>query len=290
MEEILQWLVKQQEEVQKGMQSFQQSHQLERQALLNWQAERQKRLQDFIQEQASIQQQLLQKLASPMVGDGMRVLGLGLCNMGLADDPDAFLGTLEWADVGAGWDRATWALQLAPYLASEAQVAYLALNEEQVRSYDVVKVAILDRAELSAEKYCQRFWTAKWTGGLQPREFSQELMDWATQWLRRDAQTVGEIMDMLVLEQFLQGLREKIRVWVRWLQPSMVDAAVKLTEEYAEADFPRKEGHSYKEEKTGRKSREPLTGKGPEKKTGDPLKSFHWDQATRLLALQVTRT
>ncbi|KAH1177175.1 hypothetical protein KIL84_010877 [Mauremys mutica] len=58
----MQWLAKQQEKMQKALQAFQQPHQLERQALLAWQAEQQKSLQDFIREQAKIQQQLLHRL------------------------------------------------------------------------------------------------------------------------------------------------------------------------------------------------------------------------------------
>uniref|UniRef100_A0A8C3F3W4 Uncharacterized protein n=1 Tax=Chrysemys picta bellii TaxID=8478 RepID=A0A8C3F3W4_CHRPI len=195
-------------------------------------------------------------MVSPLVGNGMWVLGLELCNVGPADDPDAFLGAFEWVAMGTGWDRATRALQLAPYLASCLGFADVVLNEEQARSYHVVKVAVLDSVGLSAEKYRQRFWVVRWIGGL----WAQMLMDWAIQWLRPDAQTVGEIMDALVLEQFLQGLLENIRLWVRQHQPSMVEAVVKLMEEDAEADFPRKEGSSSQ----SRKQRAALpTGKMP---------------------------
>ncbi|EMP25651.1 hypothetical protein UY3_17240 [Chelonia mydas] len=48
--------------MQKALQGFQQSHQANRWALLTLQAEQQKHLQDFIREQASMQQQLLQRM------------------------------------------------------------------------------------------------------------------------------------------------------------------------------------------------------------------------------------
>lgn len=73
-------------------------------------------------------------------------------------------------------------------------------------------------------------------------------------------------MDALILKQFLYGLSESIRVWVRRHQPNTLEAMVKLTEEYAETDFPRKEGHPDRKEDTGRKGRVPPTGKGPEKR------------------------
>ncbi|EMP37844.1 hypothetical protein UY3_04909 [Chelonia mydas] len=74
----MQWLTKQQEELQKTLQAFQQSNQAERQALLAWQAEQQKTLQEFIQEQASVEQQLLHRL---------EVTGIGLVYTGVGDRP-----------------------------------------------------------------------------------------------------------------------------------------------------------------------------------------------------------
>lgn len=43
--------------------------------------------------------------------------------MGPAGDPVAFLPTFKQLAMGTGWDRATWALWLAPYLAGKAQAA-----------------------------------------------------------------------------------------------------------------------------------------------------------------------
>lgn len=35
--------------------------------------------------------------------------------------------------MGARWDKPTWALRLAAYLAGEAQAAYMALSDEQAK-------------------------------------------------------------------------------------------------------------------------------------------------------------
>lgn len=48
-------------------------------------------------------------------------------------------------------------------------------------------------------------------------------------------------MDLVILEQFLHSLPENTRVWVRKHQPNTLEAAIKLSEEFLEADFPRKE-------------------------------------------------
>lgn len=75
---------------------------------------------------------------------------------------------------------------------------------------------------------------------------------------------------MLVLEQFLYSLPENLRIWVWRHQPSTVDAAMKLTEEYLGADFPRREGQPHEGQDWGRKLRDPTLGKGLKKKKEEP--------------------
>lgn len=48
-------------------------------------------------------------------------------------------------------------------------------------------------------------------------------------------------MNSITLEQIIQSLPETTRVWVQKHQPESLEAAVKLTEEYVEMDFPLKE-------------------------------------------------
>lgn len=54
------------------------------------------------------------------MGDGAQTQNLELCKMG-----PAFLDTFERVAIGAGWARATWAMQFTPYLLGEAQAAYM---------------------------------------------------------------------------------------------------------------------------------------------------------------------
>lgn len=56
-----------------------------------------------------------------------------------------------------GWERAAWALHLAPYLGGGVRAAYMMLGEAQARDYKVLKAAILDWVRLLAERYSQKF-------------------------------------------------------------------------------------------------------------------------------------
>lgn len=86
------------------------------------------------------------------------------------------------------------------------QAAYMALSKGQVHNYEAVKAAILDQVGLSTERYRQKLWAARWMGNQRPLAFAQRLGDWAIWCLWPSTQRVDEIMDTVVLEQFLQGL------------------------------------------------------------------------------------
>lgn len=88
--------------------------------------------------------------------------------MGLVDDPDVSVSAIERVAVGVHWAKETWAPCLAPYLAGEMQLASIALTNEQMRDSELIKAAILDWVGLSAEKYRQKFLTARWIGGVWP--------------------------------------------------------------------------------------------------------------------------
>lgn len=43
--------------------------------------------------------------------------------------PKAYLVTFEWVAHASQWEKTRWTVQLAPFLAREAQVAYQALDD-----------------------------------------------------------------------------------------------------------------------------------------------------------------
>uniref|UniRef100_A0A8C3TBC3 SCAN box domain-containing protein n=1 Tax=Chelydra serpentina TaxID=8475 RepID=A0A8C3TBC3_CHESE len=98
--------------------------------------------------------------------------------------------------------------------------------------------------------------------GVRPRAFAQRLTDWATRWLRPTAQTMEEVMDQIILEQFLLGLPDPVKVWVRRHQPARVVEAVRLTEEYVEAEGPRRGMKPSKGAGSGRSPPDSLSKKG----------------------------
>uniref|UniRef100_A0A674K1J5 CCHC-type domain-containing protein n=1 Tax=Terrapene triunguis TaxID=2587831 RepID=A0A674K1J5_9SAUR len=120
------------------------------------------------------------------------------------------------------------------------------------------------------QSFQQSHQAARWAGGVRPRAFAQKLTDWATRWLRPDAHTVGQIMDQVILEQFIQCLPDSVWVWVRRHQPATVEAVVQRTEEYEEADFPPREHRAPRDTEGGRKPREHAGVKPVDRRREEP--------------------
>ncbi|MGH0191334.1 UNVERIFIED_CONTAM: hypothetical protein FKN15_062759 [Acipenser sinensis] len=69
------------------------------------------------------------------------------------DDPEAYLVAFEWLATTASWPRQFWASQLGPCLIGEAQAAYWAMGDDDAAQYDLVKLAILRRLNITEETH-----------------------------------------------------------------------------------------------------------------------------------------
>ena len=90
------------------------------------------------------------------------------------------------------------------------------------------------RYELTEESYRQRFRS----GRRGKEEFNRELValleDLATKWLK-SKQSRDEVVDMIVLEQFLETLPDDVKVFVRERSPGTIKEAARLADDYLQA-------------------------------------------------------
>uniref|UniRef100_A0A7M4ETG7 CCHC-type domain-containing protein n=1 Tax=Crocodylus porosus TaxID=8502 RepID=A0A7M4ETG7_CROPO len=84
-----------------------------------------------------------------------------------------------------------------------------------------------------AEIYRRKFRAKKVPEGGRLRLLVQTLRDLADQWLRLEEHTSQEIVDKIVLEQFVADLMDGTQGWVRCHQPKTVEEALCLAEDYA---------------------------------------------------------
>lgn len=78
-----------------------------------------------------------------------------------------------------------------------------------------------------------------------PREALSRLWELCCRWLRPELRTKEQILELLVLEQFLAILPEELQSWVHERQPASGEEAVTLLEELEkELDEPRQQVRS----------------------------------------------
>lgn len=129
-----------------------------------------------------------------------------LHKMGPQDDPEVFLDLFEKMAGACGWHRADWPVRVIPLLSGEAQTAAQQLPAEDLLNYAHLKRAILQRAGRNPEEQRQRFRSLKLEESGRPFIFAQQFRDACRRWLVQDDRTIDQIVDAVVLEQFIARL------------------------------------------------------------------------------------
>ncbi|XP_051241575.1 uncharacterized protein LOC127355117 [Dicentrarchus labrax] len=193
---------------------------------------------EALQNQAGKQNQLLEGL---LARSGAQVpspppssfSGITMHRMTAAVDPQTFLEMFEATAEAGGWPAVEWAVRLLPLLSGESQTAALGLPASSRGEFRNIKRAILDRMGFSPEDHRRRFRSATLGPSACPFVYAQQLKDAATRWLQPGG-SVGErqMLEQVVLEQFVEGLPTRTAEWVRCHRPVDLEAAITLAEDH----------------------------------------------------------
>uniref|UniRef100_A0A803J6L6 SCAN box domain-containing protein n=1 Tax=Xenopus tropicalis TaxID=8364 RepID=A0A803J6L6_XENTR len=118
------------------------------------------------------------------------------------------------------------------------QKAYSSLNARDAQDYDYVKDAIFHRYELNVETFRQRFRAYRYSNFDGPREAYAQLHELLLKWIQPERKTGEQILEMIALEQFIEILPDKVKLWVQEHRPETSTKAISLAEDFLLKLFP----------------------------------------------------
>ncbi|XP_053881119.1 neurotrophin receptor-interacting factor homolog [Malaclemys terrapin pileata] len=146
------------------------------------------------------------------------------------DDIEVYLAIFEQVADACQWPRGEWTTRLELYLTGKAQLAYGSLDITETSDYGKVKATILRRYGISPETQRRRFREFCYQEAEGPREAYSRLRELCHRWLEPQNRTKEQILELLILEQFLTILPEEMQDWVWERGPENCAQAVALAE------------------------------------------------------------
>ncbi|XP_025028992.1 SCAN domain-containing protein 3-like [Python bivittatus] len=169
-------------------------------------------------------QQFLQMLQSAHTGGNLEASPW--------EDPKAFLASFEQVAQACRWPRGEWAARLLPALSGGGEEAFRTLETRDQEDYGKVKAAILRGEALRTEAQRQHFRQFCCQEVGDPRRIHSQLQELCCQWLRAEKRTKEQILELLILEQFLASLLSDLQSWIQARRPDTCSQVVVLLEDF----------------------------------------------------------
>ncbi|XP_066469257.1 zinc finger protein 202-like [Tiliqua scincoides] len=143
-----------------------------------------------------------------------------------------FLSSFEQIADACLWPQEAWVGRLLPALSSDVKQALNRLEAKDREDYGKVKAAILREDAMRMEAQRQHFRQFRYQEVEHPQRVCSQLRELCHRWLRPERHTKEQILELLVLEQFLSILPHDLQTWVREGGPDSCAQAVTLVENF----------------------------------------------------------
>nr|XP_034963210.1 zinc finger and SCAN domain-containing protein 2-like isoform X2 [Zootoca vivipara] len=148
------------------------------------------------------------------------------------DDAPTFLASFEQVAEAYRWPKEEWAARLLPALGGEAEQAFKSLEGPDREDYGKVKAAILQGDTMNRENYRQHFRCFSYQEAEGPRVAYTRLQELCYRWLKVEKHSKEEILELLILEQFLAVLPSEMQSWMKGHCLESSTHAVSLAEDF----------------------------------------------------------
>jgi hypothetical protein len=154
------------------------------------------------------------------------------------DDIDAYLQHFERVATTHKWKPEVWAARLVPLLEGSARDAYLRMNPDSAGNYEELKKTLLERFHRTSEYYRRKFRAVKKDSKETFVQFLHRLQTLMKRWFQmasKDIEKAEDVVDVMLMEQFMNTLTPELEQHVRGKWPASAGEAALIAHRHLEA-------------------------------------------------------
>ena len=155
--------------------------------------------------------------------------------------PDQFLQQFETIANSLKWPIGYWPLLIQTALKGKGRSTYLSLSVSQRSDYTVVKEAILNCYELTAQAYRLKFRNSMKEPSQTFIEYAHVVRKLRDRWISASkVSTFDEVLELIALEHYLRRVGPEVRIYLCEKEVIELDRAAILAENYSLIHLPKK--------------------------------------------------